>query len=191
VAPVSGCRGKYGSFAAIATEPGFGLALVSYWYSANASGEQALGFGNNLKLDVDASYFGQFIVPSYTPETTLWGGRPSFSIALIPARNRVAANVSVGGIVTPASDGDTGISDLYPTAQMFWNHGVHNWMVYVTGNIPIGDYDPNRLANLGLGHSAVDIGGGYTYLPLPGLHTTSRIRTLHTKMGRTPISVSE
>lgn len=64
-------------------------------------------------------------------------------------------------------------------------------MVYVTGNIPIGDYDPNRLANLGLGHSAVDIGGGYTYLPLPGLHTTSRIRTLHTKMGRTPISVSE
>lgn len=104
--------GQYGSFAAIAPEPGFGLALVSYWYSANASGEQALGFGNNLKLDVDASYFGQFIVPSYTPETTLWGGRPSFSIAFIPAQNRVAANVSVGGIVTAASDRGTGISDL-------------------------------------------------------------------------------
>ena len=155
--------GQYGSFAAIAPDPGFGLALVSYWYSAK-SGERALGFDNNLKLDVDARYFGQFIVPSYTPETTLWGGRASFSIALIPARNRVAANVSVGGIVRAASDTVTGISDLYPTAQMFWNHGVHNWMAYVTGNIPIGDYDPNRLANLGLGHAAVDIGGAYTYL---------------------------
>src|SRR5262249_20380165 len=33
-----------------------------------------------------------------------------------------------------------------------------------TGGIPVGDYDPNRLANLGLGHGAFDIGSGYTYL---------------------------
>ena len=36
-------------------------------------------------------------------------------------------------------------------------------MTYATGNIPIGAYDPNRLANLGIGHAAIDGGAGYTY----------------------------
>ena len=36
-------------------------------------------------------------------------------------------------------------------------------MVYLTGNLPVGDYDPDRLANLGLGHGAIDAGYGYTY----------------------------
>jgi hypothetical protein len=33
-----------------------------------------------------------------------------------------------------------------------------------TGDAPVGDYDPMRLANLGIGHGAIDAGGGYTYL---------------------------
>jgi hypothetical protein len=36
-------------------------------------------------------------------------------------------------------------------------------MTYVTGNVTVGRYDPTRLANLGLGHNAIDVGGGYTY----------------------------
>ena len=28
----------------------------------------------------------------------------------------------------------------------------------------MGSYDPNRLANLGIGHGAIDVGGAYTYL---------------------------
>ena len=37
-------------------------------------------------------------------------------------------------------------------------------MVYGTGDIPVGDYDKTRLANLGLGHGAIDGGVGYVYL---------------------------
>jgi hypothetical protein len=37
-------------------------------------------------------------------------------------------------------------------------------MTYLTGDIPVGAYDAKRLANLGLGHGALDGGGGYTYL---------------------------
>ena len=44
--------GQYGSFAAVAPEPGASLAMVSYWYSANASASEPLGFGNDLKLGV-------------------------------------------------------------------------------------------------------------------------------------------
>ena len=36
-------------------------------------------------------------------------------------------------------------------------------MTYISGNIPIGRYDPARLANLGLGHQSLGAGAGYTY----------------------------
>ena len=44
-----------------------------------------------------------------------------------------------------------------------WNRGVHDFMTYVTGDIPVGTYNSRRLANLGIGHGAVDGGAGYTY----------------------------
>src|SRR5262249_25970783 len=61
------------------------------------------------------------------------------------------------------SDTVTGFGDLLPIATLRWNHGVHNYMTYVTGDIPVGAYDPSRLANVGIGHGAVDAGAGYTY----------------------------
>ena len=61
-------------------------------------------------------------------------------------------------------DSLTSYGDLAPTAALLWSHGVNNYVVYVTGNIPVGDYSPMRLANIGLGHGAIDAGGAYTYL---------------------------
>jgi hypothetical protein len=37
-------------------------------------------------------------------------------------------------------------------------------MAYMTGYIPVGSYAPNRLANVGIGHGAIDGGGALTYL---------------------------
>ena len=45
-----------------------------------------------------------------------------------------------------------------------WNAGVNNYMVYLTGDVPVGAYNPSRLSNVGIGHGAVDGGFGYTYL---------------------------
>src|SRR5262247_2831130 len=42
--------------------------------------------------------------------------------------------------------------------------GVHNYMIYITGDVPVGAYDSTRLSNIGIGHGAIDAGGGYTYL---------------------------
>ena len=51
-----------------------------------------------------------------------------------------------------------------PIATLRWNNGVHNYMTYITGNVPVGAYDSTRLSNIGIGHGAIDAGGGYTYL---------------------------
>jgi hypothetical protein len=34
----------------------------------------------------------------------------------------------------------------------------------VASTIPVGDYNPLRIPNIGLGHGEVDAGGGHTYL---------------------------
>jgi hypothetical protein len=61
------------------------------------------------------------------------------------------------------SDAVTGFGDLYPPAFLRWNAGVHNFMLYTSGDIPVGAYDSARLSNIGIGHGAIDAGGGYTY----------------------------
>jgi hypothetical protein len=62
------------------------------------------------------------------------------------------------------NDARSDFGDLYPQATLRWNQGVNNFMIYTMGDIPVGAYDPSRLANLGIGHGAVDGGVGYTYL---------------------------
>ena len=57
-----------------------------------------------------------------------------------------------------------GFGDLYPAATLKWNQDVHNFMIYATTSVPVGIYDPTRLASMGLGHWAADTGAGYTYL---------------------------
>src|ERR1019366_2023407 len=86
-------------------------------------------------------------------------------------RNSVGLNGTLTAGVGPftttqmgsLSDSLIGVGDLYPMVSLKWHDGVHNWMTYATGDIPVGAYDPNRLANIGLGHGAIDGGGGYTY----------------------------
>jgi hypothetical protein len=60
------------------------------------------------------------------------------------------------------SDSVFGVGDLYPLASLKWNKGVDNFMIYGTGDIPVGTYSSSSLANLGIGHGAIDGGAGYT-----------------------------
>ena len=44
--------------------------------------------------------------------------------------------------------------DPAPQLSLKWNEGVNNFMVYSRGGIPVGDYNPDRIVNLGDGHGA-------------------------------------
>ncbi len=54
------------------------------------------------------------------------------------------------------SDTTWGFTDLVPQFSLCWNAGVNNYMTYLTGDVPVGAYQSTRLANLGLGHGAID-----------------------------------
>ena len=70
-------------------------------------------------------------------------------------------------VIIVATTDDDDVAEFFRSTRFFgmttgiW--GTSNVMTYIQGDVPIGDYDAARLANLGIGHGAIDWGGGYTY----------------------------
>ena len=136
-----------------------------YSYGGSISADPAAAARPASTEGLNGSFDGLFVVPTYTLGTTILGAVPSFSMAFIPAYSAASANVGLGPLSAYRADSVWGGSDLYPTAQLFWNKGgVNNFMAYLAGDIPVGSYNPDRLANIGIGHGAIDAGGAYTYL---------------------------
>src|SRR5882724_8140638 len=175
--------GQEGSLAAVPTTPGWSIAAIYYHTTVNASGAAAAArefqigrFSPNVNINLNVALAGHadlmFIAPTYTFATPVLGGQLSATLASVYGRNSASLagtlTTAAGPIVTTRNgfleDALVSYGDLYPTLKLKWNSGVHNYMVYGAGDIPVGDYNPNRLANIGIGHGAIVFGGGYTYL---------------------------
>jgi hypothetical protein len=174
--------GHFSSLAAVPGVPGWSMAEVYYHTTVAASGAVAaareIQIGRfpanvnvNLNLNLNAQADLLLLNPTYTFATPVLGGQLAVGVTGLFGRSSAALDGTLTTVLGPLvstrmgsiSDSITSVGDLYPLASLKWNAGVHNFMTYVTGDIPVGAYDPTRLANLGLGHSAVDGGGGYTY----------------------------
>jgi hypothetical protein len=174
--------GRFSSLAAVPQVPGWSMAAVYYHTSVEASGNVAAArqiqigrFPANVNVNLNASLNAQadllLLNPTYTFATPVLGGQLAIGITGIFGRANTGIDGTlttvVGPLVTTRTgsifDSLTSVGDLYPQATLKWNAGVHNFMTYVTGDIPVGAYDPARLSNLGLGHAAIDAGGGYTF----------------------------
>ncbi len=174
--------GIYGSLAAAPQQPGWSFAGVNYFDAVSASGaiaaarEVTVGRFNptvnvNLNVNANANIDVGLLIPSYVFATPVLGGQLAVGLMAIVGRNTSGLNGMITAGVGPftatrsGSINDTLISvgDLYPQASLRWNSGVNNFMIYGTGDIPVGDYTSNQLANLGIGHGAADGGVGYTY----------------------------
>jgi len=179
--------GLFGSLAAVPQQPGWSLATIDYHDTVSAGGAVArareieagripINLSATLTAKLNAPPDLLFAIPAYTFATPVLGGQAQVSMLGAFGRNIVAVNGAVTGTLStplgdiPFSRFDSiqdsvwGFGDLYPMATLRWNAGVNNYMTYLTGDIPVGAYDPNRLANIGIGHGAIDWGFGYTYL---------------------------
>ncbi len=174
--------GNYGSLAAVPQQPGWAVAIINYYTSVSASGavsaarEVTIGNLNpTVNVNLNASLKSRadlgIIDPSYTFASAILGGRLTLDMAGIVGTNTTTLSGTLTAAAGPVvvmrqgtlSDTESGIGDLYPRATLRWNSGVNSWMVYGTGDIPVGAYNSSDLANLGIGHGAVDGGLGYTY----------------------------
>jgi hypothetical protein len=174
--------GLFGSLAAVPAQPGFSFGNIVYHTSVSASGEVAaarqITIGRlsptvnvNLNAKLDASIPADFMNVNYVFASPVLGGQLAAGMAAAFGRPVATLSgtltASVGDLAVTRSgsitDSRWAVSDLYPLVSLRWNHGVHNFMIYGMGDIPVGSYDPSRLANLGIGHGAADGGFGYTY----------------------------
>jgi hypothetical protein len=174
--------GLFGSLAAAPQQPGWSFAAVNFYTNVSASGaiaasrEVPVGRFNptvNVNLNVNANANADLVllVPGYVFATPVFGGQLAMSMMGVVGANNVGLNGTITAGVGPftatragsISDYETGFGDLYPLVSLRWNSGVNNFMTYITGDIPVGEYNSSNLANIGIGHGAIDGGAGYTY----------------------------
>jgi hypothetical protein len=191
--------GFFGSLAAVpAQSPGWSMTSIYYHTSVSAGGDVARareitigGIPANLTATVKANVHANvdlgLLAGTYTFETPVLGAQVSAALLGVYGANSTSLAGSLTGTLAtpggavPFSRFDTinsdiiAFGDLLPFYQMKWNAGVNNYMTYVTGDIPVGAYQSNRLANIGLGHWAIDAGGGYTYFDQKTGHEASAV----------------
>ena len=150
-------------------------AATSLWRESSGSVEFPIGADVNANLRLDADGELGMVIPSYVFATPILGGQAAVSLMGIYGRSGTSIAGTLDGVLTTPggpipfmrsgalSDAVWGFGDLYPQISLKWNKGVHNFMTYVTGDVPVGAYEANRLSNIGIGHGAIDAGGGYTY----------------------------
>lgn len=161
-------QGQFGSFAAVPNEPGWSFDNSYYHATVGATGGATIPRGGRIHSGVrsPSDYF--MFTPTYAFATPVLGGQASVGMTVTYGRNTGSALETFdrpGGtrLSEGRSDLMVGFGDLTPFAQLKWNSGVNNFMVYATAGVPVGDYDPNLLSSVGMGHWAADAGGGYTY----------------------------
>jgi hypothetical protein len=161
--------GNFGSLAAVPGAPGWSWATVVIHTEVNSGAGAQFPRGGRLDLGINGVSTPVIFGPSYTivvPELN----NAVIAFGLFGVGGRIDANVAasltgpLGNTINLSkTQGLTSFGDVIPQVTVKWNQGVNNFMIYGTGDVPIGDYDPNRIANLGIGHGAIDFGAGYTY----------------------------
>ncbi len=192
--------GFFGSLAAVPSQaPGWSMTSIYYHDSVSAGADVARArefqirnlpftFTGNASANINANVNLGLVAGTYTFATPVLGAQASASLLGAYGSNSTSLAGSFAGAITGPAGGTlpfsrfddinssiVGFGDLIPQFTLKWNSGVNNFMTYVTGDIPVGMYQSTRLANLGIGHWAIDAGGGYTYFDPKTGHEASAV----------------
>ncbi len=171
--------GSAGSMAGFVPPPGSYFADLNYYYTGSAQGTAAAGIaerqvGVSLNLKVDGQAYYQIPTAILVTQTQVLGGNLGFSLAAPIGWKDV--RVDALATITPPppfpplakgaalDDQNAGFGDPIATAFVGWHDGNWHWKVTGLVNIPIGEWDSDRLSNIGFNHWAFDISGAVTWL---------------------------
>ena len=158
--------GQYASMAAVPSNPGWSLVLMPYVYSGSADKSKTFQHGESVNAGLSTRESIALFQLGYSAEEKILGGQPYVGVGWGPGANTTTASASIASpnVEFNRANSVNGSTDIYPLASLAWNKGNNNFMTYVTGDIPVGTYSATSLSAIGIGHTAMDAGGGYTYL---------------------------
>jgi len=174
--------GFFGSLAAAPQVPGWTLTTIYYHTSVTGGADVAFArqvpvghlnvpFAAQINGHLNATADVGMALPQYTFATPVLGGQATVGVLAGAGGASTGVDATLTAAVGPfgftaggsRTDSTAGALDTIPYATLRWNSGVHNWMTYAMGGLTTGLYSPTSLANLGIGHTSIDVGGGYTY----------------------------
>ena len=100
--------------------------------------EVTLPRGHLLSAGLNTSFDGLFIAPTYTPDATVLGARPNFSLAVRALLQCDIGNSWPGPSHRLSRTLCLAAAIFIQRRNSIWNAGVHNFMTYLTGDIPVG-----------------------------------------------------
>ena len=161
--------GTFGSLSAAPGVPGWAYSSIYLHVQTGAQAGKEFVQGGSVVTGLNARADALVEGLTYTFATPVLGGQASFTVLGAGGQVKAGIDATLTGprgnaISGHATDTRTTFADVFCQGALKWNFGVHNTMVYFTGNIPSGTYDSSRLANLSFGFTAIDGGVGYTYL---------------------------
>jgi hypothetical protein len=186
--------GFFGSLAAAPQVPGFSVANIVYYNQVSAGpdvafarqvalGNITVNFNGNFNANLHASAEPLYMaIPGYTFATPVLGGQFSVFAAIPYGRIETSVDATATGsfgfgpgftIGRSLAETVNGFGDILPMATLRWNSGVNNFMTYLTGNLTTGVYHSSSIANIGIGHNAIDGGFAYTYFDQKAGHEFS------------------
>ena len=186
--------GLFGSLAAAPLQPGWSVTAMEFYDSVRAGGDVSLArevqighFTTHLTADINASLHSRIdlgmLIPTYTFEQRFLGAQATALMMTVFGSMDTTLQGTIAGTLGPfgfskfgsRTDDVIEAGDLYPMFTLRWNEGVNNFMTYITGDLPVGQFDRTSLSNIGIGHYALDGGVGYTYFDPQTGHELSAV----------------
>ena len=156
--------GIYGDLA-LAVEPAEGLSFRNDIYSYSAEGDGSVRSGRvELGVDVDLTY--ELATFLYKPGVEIFDAQYAYGATLVLGKMDVSGDVSVGAFSESFSDDKTSYGDITLVPGVFyWNNGAKwHFSQSFFMVIPVGDYDENDDANIGLNYYTFETDFAATYL---------------------------
>lgn len=167
--------GSKGPSAGVTPGPGWYFQNDLYLYSGSIGRDADLPLNGRLSFGVEGSAVLSIPTIIYVSPAEVAGGRLGFTASLPMGRKNVDVDYSYAGprgngFTGAQSDGRNMVGDPKLGAFLGWNTGNWHYQVSTQINVPIGDYDNDRLANLSFNRWSGDLIGAVTWLnPQTGL----------------------
>lgn len=127
--------------------------------------------------DLDLLIVMNILQVTYIAEPPILGGNFGFAATVPFGYARLKGNLDIGalGIDASASTDDFDLADFALTPIIGWHAGEFHWTASVTGTIPSGSYDDERVLNVSLNRYAVDPTIGLTWMDSESLVELSTV----------------
>ena len=179
--------GSKGSMAGFLPPPGTYFVDLGYYYSGDAQASAAASIAlrqagkvtvqANLELDAEA-YFNIPTVIWVAPEKVL-GGNAGFGVMVPVGWKKIDVDLDVLATLTLPNgttlqagrefnigDDSTAFGDPVLNATLGWHQGNWHWNVGTLLNVPIGQWDEDKIANIGFNRWALDTNAAVTWLDM-------------------------